>query len=286
MAVDAQVAGKPRASGTGRSGPGSDRVSADSPPIQIRSVARAAAILRLRTFSARGLGIAEIAKELSLPKGTVHGIVRTLKRERFVEQDTDSGKYRLGETVLPMGFSYLEANSLRAASLHGAHLLASRASESVRVGTLFEDKVLIVHHVFRPDNTHQMLDIGTLVPVHATALGKALLALRHDRVAAVAAVGLRGFTPHTKTAADALQRELDEIAARGWATEIGELQHGAASIAAPIAAGTIAKPGAIAIEGSVERLFEEGSPRTELVSAVTESARAITRRLGTSPGEV
>jgi DNA-binding IclR family transcriptional regulator len=258
-------------------------MSADSAPIQIRSIARAAAILRLLTASARGLGIAEIATELSLPRGTVHGIVRTLKRERFVEQDTDSGKYRLGETLLPMGFSYLEANALRAASLHEAHLLSGRTGESIRVGTLFEDKVLIVHHVFRPDNTHQMLDVGTLVPVHATALGKALLALRRDRVAAVAAVGLRGFTPDTRTDADALERELDEIAARGWATEIGELQHGAASIAAPIPAGTIAKPGAIAIEGPVDRLFEEGSPRTELMSAVTQSARAIIRRLGVSP---
>ncbi|NED56439.1 IclR family transcriptional regulator, partial [Micromonospora aurantiaca] len=53
---------------------------------------------------------------------------------------------------------------------------------AVRIGTLLEGRVLVVHHVFRPDDTLQAMDVGSLLPLHATALGKALLA--HDANAA------------------------------------------------------------------------------------------------------
>ena len=49
---------------------------------------------------------------------------------------------------------------------------------SVRIGTLLENQVLIVHHVFRPDDSRQALEVGSLVPAHATVPGKALLAKR------------------------------------------------------------------------------------------------------------
>ena len=51
-----------------------------------------------------------------------------------------------------------------------------RANEAVRVGALHGEAVLIVHHVFRPDSSLQILEVGEMLPLHATALGKAVLA--------------------------------------------------------------------------------------------------------------
>ena len=152
-------------------------------PGTIQSIERAAAILRLLSGRNRRLGVAQLAGELELPKATVHGILRTLAAVGFVEQDEESGKYQLGAALLHMGSSYLDGNELRARALNWSDSLASRSGESVRIGTLHEGKVLVVHHVFRPDDSLQALEVGALQPAHATAMGKVLLAA--NRYAAV-----------------------------------------------------------------------------------------------------
>ncbi|MFG1965058.1 IclR family transcriptional regulator [Nonomuraea sp. NPDC049028] len=142
----------------------------------IQSVERAAGILRLLASGPRELGVAELARAMGLPKGTLHGILRTLVHVGFVEQDEATGRYRLGGTLLHLGSSYLDVNVLRTRSLNWADALAGRSRESVWIGTAHEGGVLVVHHVFRPDDSMQVLQVGTLLPAHATALGKVLLA--------------------------------------------------------------------------------------------------------------
>src|ERR1700741_74887 len=144
-------------------------------PGHIQSIERAAAILRLLSGRSLRMGVGELACELSLPKGTVFGILKTLREVGFVEQDKESGKYQLGPALLHMGSSYLDGNELRTRALNWADSLAARSNESVRIGTLHEGQALVVHHVFRPDNSRQALEVGALVPEQATALGKVVL---------------------------------------------------------------------------------------------------------------
>jgi DNA-binding IclR family transcriptional regulator len=240
-------------------------------------------MLRLLSGRSRRLGVAELAGELGLPKGTVHGILRTLQAVGFVEQDSDSGKYQLGAALLHMGSSYLDGNELRTRALNWADALATQSGESVRIGTLHENQVLIVHHVFRPDDSRQALEVGTLVPAHASALGKALLA-NHRYLAAEAFGGrLPSFTPATVTDIYRLRRELDEVSEHGWASEVGELFRETASIAAPIEDRRRATVGAMGITGPIERLCDGSRPRAELVSYVVAGARSVSRELGAIP---
>src|SRR5919107_4573295 len=203
-------------------------------PSTIQSIERAAAILRLLSGRNRRLGVAQIAGELELPKGTVHGILRTLAAVGFVEQDAESGKYQLGAALLHMGSSYLDGNELRARALNWSDSLAGRSNESVRIGTLHEGQALVVHHVFRPDNSRQALEVGALLPAHATALGKVLLAHNPYATEAVIDAGLDPFTPATVVEPDTLRDELDEVRLRGWASDVEELVEGEVSVAAPI----------------------------------------------------
>ena len=252
-------------------------------PGRIQSIERAAAILRLLSGRSRRLGVAELAGELGLPKGTVYGILRTLQLVGFVEQDSESGKYQLGPALLHMGSSYLDGNELRTRALNWADGLASRSRESVRIGTLHENQVLIVHHVFRPDDSRQALEVGTLMPPHATALGKALLAHHRYVAAELAGKPLASYTPATVTDVYRLRQELEEISSRGWASEVGELFQGLASIAAPIEDRRRVWVGAMGIAGPIERLCDGSGPRAELVGYVMEAARAVSRELGAIP---
>ena len=164
-------------------------------PGNIQSIERAATILRLLSGRNRRLGVVDIAGEMGLPKGTVHGLLRTLQSVGFVEQDADSGKYKLGAALLHMGSSYLDGNELRTRALNWSDSLATRTREAVRIGTLHEEQVLVVHHVFRPDDTLQTLDVGTLLPGARDGAGQGIA--RPSPVRRVGARGKRagGLTP-------------------------------------------------------------------------------------------
>jgi DNA-binding IclR family transcriptional regulator len=249
----------------------------------IQSIERAAAILRLLSGRNRRLGVAQLAGELDLPKGTVHGILRTLTAVGFVEQDEETGKYMLGAALLHMGSSYLDGNELRTRALNWSDSLAARSGESVRIGTLHDTQVLVVHHVFRPDDSRQALEVGTLLPAHATAMGKVLLAANRYAAAELATSGLAGYTAATISDWETLSAELHEVLTRGWAADVEELEVGVVSIAAPVQDRRAVTVGAIGISGPVERLIEEGAPRTDLVSFVREAARSVSRDLGAIP---
>src|ERR1700738_52613 len=137
----------------------------------IQSVERAALILKALTTESARPGGPGLAERLGLAKGTVHGLLRTLEAHELIEQDPDTGKYRLGVAALQLGNAFLENNELRGRSLLGADSLATRTQEAVRVGVLNGNNVLIVHHVFRPDNSVQILEVGAAIPWHAGALG-------------------------------------------------------------------------------------------------------------------
>jgi DNA-binding IclR family transcriptional regulator len=252
-------------------------------PRNIQSIERAAAILRLLSGRTHRLGVVDLAGELGLPKGTVHGLLRTLQHVGFVEQDEETGKYQLGAALLHMGSSYLDGNELRTRALNWSDSLAARTQEAVRIGTLHEGQVLIVHHVFRPDDSLQTLDVGALLPAHATALGKVLLA-HHPYVATeLTKNGLEAFTATTITDGRRLERELERVQARGWAADIGELVGREVSCAAPIVDRRGVTVGAIGISGPPERLLVARQPRGELVAFVREAARAVSRELGAIP---
>lgn len=249
----------------------------------IQSIERAAAILRLLSGRNRRLGVVQLAGELDLPKTTVHGILRTLAAVGFVEQDPESGKYQLGAALLHMGSSYLDGNELRTRALNWSDSLAARSGESVRIGTLHESQVLVVHHVFRPDDSRQALEVGTLQPAHATAMGKVLLAAHRYAAAELGAAGLAQFTSATITDWETLLAELEDVLERGWAADAEELVAGEVSLAAPIHDRRGVAVGAIGISGPVERLSDNGTPRMELVSFVREAARSVSRDLGAIP---
>lgn len=246
----------------------------------IQSLERAAAVLRLLAGGERRLGLSEIASALELPKGTAHGLLRTLQQEGFVEQDAATGKYQLGAELLRLGTSYLDVHELRARALVWADDLARSRGESVYLGVLHQQGVLIVHHVFRPDESRQVLEVGAMQPLHSTALGKVLAA--YDPVAhSEAQDGERqAFTRQTVTDSDDFEYLLDLTRARGWATDVEETWEGLASVAAPIHDRRRMPVGAVGVTGAVERVCEDGELRPDLVASVRDCARAVSRDLG------
>jgi DNA-binding IclR family transcriptional regulator len=186
--------------------------------------------------------------------------------------------------VLLLGNAYLDGSELRARSLLWAEALAQRANEAVWVASLSGSRVIVLHHVFRPDNTVQILEVGAAIPWHACALGHAIVAQLNDAQRASLLAGeLAPLTGRTKTARSALSRVLAQVRRQGYAVEDQEATVGDAGVAAPILGrdGTVA--GAIGVVGAADRLLAPAT-RAELARAVQEAARAVSRDLGAARG--
>src|SRR5712692_987061 len=188
----------------------------------IQSLDRATAILKALASGPRRLGVSELAERLGLARPTVHGLLQTLQAHGFVEQDPYSDKYQLGPGLLQLGYSYLDLNELRARAIGHADHLATRTGAAVRVGVMHGSSVVVVHHVFRPDATFGVPEVGIQLPLHASALGKAILAYSPaEMVEDLLAEPLPRLTKQTLSDAE-LRHELEVIRDSGIATERDE----------------------------------------------------------------
>jgi DNA-binding IclR family transcriptional regulator len=245
----------------------------------IQSVDRSARILKALAAGPRRLGVSELAERLELSRPTVHGLLQTLQAHGFVEQDRDSDKYQLGAGLLQLGNSYLDLNELRSRSIVHSERLAERTDMAVRVGVMHGATVVVVHHVFRPGTALQIPEVGAELPVHASALGKALLAFAP---AAVLDDLLSEPPPKltSRTLAPApLRRELASVRERGIAREKDEAVLGESSVAGAIFDHSGHAVGSIGVVGDTERVLPRG-PARGLAAGVTEAARGISRELG------
>jgi DNA-binding IclR family transcriptional regulator len=244
----------------------------------IQSVDRAIRILSALQ-GARRMSLSELAGRLELPPSTVHGIIRTLVDHGMVTQERGSGRYQLGPAVLRLGNVYLDTLELRSRAVTWSEELARRSGFAVRTGVLLGDDVVIIHHEPRPDGSRQMPEVGIVIPAHASALGKALLAfLPDDAKRLLDGPALRSMTGETVTDPALLAAQLDQVGTSGIALESDEAVLGECGAAAAVFDATGLAVGAVGVVvPSNEWPVDDG-----VVDAVRSTARTISRELGAS----
>lgn len=239
----------------------------------IQSVDRAIRVLTALQ-GARRMSLSELAARLDLAPSTTHGIVRTLVQHGMVVQERGSSRYQLGPAVLRLGNVYLDTLELRSKAIPWAEDLARRTGLAVRTGVLLIDDVVIIHHEPRPDGTRQMPEVGIVIPAHASALGKAMLAFAPDEAERMLGDGeLRSMTGETLTSPDDVRRQLEQVRATGIAREQDEAVLGEGAVASPVFDSWGDVVGAIGVVVS-------GSTESDPADRVRETARALSRELG------
>lgn len=242
----------------------------------IQSVDRALRILAVLQGDHR-LSLGEIATRLDLPPSTVHGIVRTLLAHRMVVQEHDSGQYRLGPAVLTLGNVYLDTLELRSRVTPWAEDLSRRSGLAVRTAVILADDVVVVHHEPRPDGSRQMPEVGIVIPAHACALGKAILAFDDEAAETVLEGGpLSSMTGDTVTDVTAFRRELDKVRDTGIAEENEEAVLGECGLAAVLSDRFGGAVGAI---GLVATTTDWPLP-PDVFASLRNAARSVSRELG------
>jgi DNA-binding IclR family transcriptional regulator len=201
----------------------------------IRSIERALKILEL-VQGADELGITEIATRLSLPKGTTHGVVKTLEKHGYLEQNLQTRKYRCGPTLIQMGLAVVSRLDLRRLSQQKAQRLSEKFNQVAYVTILVRDMCMVVAY-HAPNRFFVLLpQTGSSFPAYSTAMGKVLLAAlppaQFDEI--FQNMELQRFTAYTITDKEALKERLREVSKRGYDVTHQESVIGLSCVAAPI----------------------------------------------------
>lgn len=223
----------------------------------IQSIQRAVAILRSFTETEPELSVMDISRRLNLHKSTVSRMLSTLAHEGLVEQNPETGKYRLGLGLIGLAGVALGRLNARAAAQPYLTELVDATQETVNVTVVDGRECVNIERAFSPRPIRYMGWIGRRTPLYCTASGKVLLAFMPpaERDARLPQT-LTGYTDKTITTRSGLEQSLAEVCRNGYAIVHEEYEEGFSSIAAPIYNHRAEVIGTIAISGPTYRLNE------------------------------
>ncbi|TYP53249.1 IclR family transcriptional regulator [Thermosediminibacter litoriperuensis] len=251
----------------------------------VQSIERAMRILEELAGEKDGIGVTDLSCRVQLHKSTVHRILNTLLRLGYVEQNLYSEKYRLGTKLLYLGGAILDRMDIRRESHELLKQLAEEVNETVHLVIPDNDKALYVDKIDSNRTIRMYSQIGRRAPLHASAVGKAILAFSTpDYVEKIINNGLERYTKNTIVDPDKLIEHLKEIRVRGYAVDDEENEEGIRCVGAPVFDYTGKVIAAVSISGSTVTIPPERVP--ELASKVLDCARIISRKMGWRAGEM
>jgi DNA-binding IclR family transcriptional regulator len=247
----------------------------------IQSVSRALDILEAFTATEGELGVTELSRRLKLHKNNVFRLLATLETRGYVEQDKESGNYRLGMKTFEVASVFTHHLGVVRQARPVLEHLAQTTGEAAYLGVLDGPWVVGVDMVDTTQPVRVVSHLGRRLAAHAAALGKAQLAFRsrEEREEMWKLHAPPSLTGRTLVDPLRLEEELARVAEREWALEDEELEPGVRGLAAPIRDYARRVVGAIGVRGPAFR-FPLERIEAELVPRVRAAARDVSKRLG------
>ncbi len=243
------------------------------------TVTKAMSILDILASKADvGVGLAELCTLIEIPKSSTHRYLVTLQELGLAERRSND-RYYLGTKVIELAGLYLLNSDLRNDCQAALDELADVTGETVHLAVPSGTEVVYIAKVESKHALSMFSHIGAHLPMHCTALGKAILAFSDaGELEEVLSKPLLSRTPNSITSIDGLKDELMKIRARGYALDNEENEIGIRCIGAPIFDYTTRPIGAISISAPRERMDEERCKT--LGPLVHQAALAVSRRKG------
>ncbi|MEY2514733.1 MAG: hypothetical protein QOJ89_2091 [bacterium] len=239
-----------------------------APAYPISSVDNALRLLLLYR-QRRLIRVTDAAEMLGVGRSTAHRLLATLQHHGFAEQDPETRAYRAGPALAEIGLASIREDGI------GEHLrpfmkrLRDEVNETIQLVVLQGAKCLFIETVesHRPLRTASR--VGIVVPAHCLSGGKALLAaLEPERLRRLYPTPqIPAATPRSISSRDELEAHLDEIRARGYATNFGESEEEIGSIGVAVH-GADGRPRAgLAVSGPLSRVNETRTAELETIVA-------------------
>jgi DNA-binding IclR family transcriptional regulator len=244
------------------------------------------AIHLLKTFSEEEaeLGISELAKRLEIAKSTVHRLATALLDEGLLDQNQDTGRYRLGIGLFSLGSQVRTRLDVAVEAKPFLNDMRAKLGENARLAILNRRNVVFIHDFESNESVRLRSITGQYRPAHCTAEGLCLLAgLRSTALDGWLAEPLTPRTVNSVNSADELRERIRRVKRIGYATEEEECEIGTRCIAAPVFQADGKVIAAIGLAGPRLRLKKRDFP--QLAEEVMACAQKLSERLGYEAGQ-
>lgn len=206
----------------------------DKDPEYLSTLERGLAVLRAFNQNRPEMQLSEMAAATDLSPAVARRCLNTLVQLGYVAKH--GRRFLLRPEVLVFGSAFMSSMNLETVALPALQRLRDETGDSSSMAVLSGHDILYVAHVSTNRHIRVSANVGTRFPLHATSLGKVLLAFQgEDAIEAyLKAATLTRFTEHTLTDPAALRARLTRARADGFSSALDELDYGIVSVAVPV----------------------------------------------------
>jgi IclR family transcriptional regulator, KDG regulon repressor len=246
----------------------------------IQALDRALRMLDLFDEQTPEMKLTEISARMNLHKSTAHALLKTLQLHGYIEQDEQTGKYRLGLRLLEKGQLLLQNLDIRNVARPHLQALSDATGQTTHLLILDGREGVYIDKVEGPQAAIRYSRIGRRVPLHSSAGGKVLAAFQPQDVLERI---LKNYpyvrhTPNTIHSEAEFRRELEEVRKNGCAFDREENEPGVCCVGAPIFGHDGQLMAAMSLSCMTARVDEKEARR--LAELVRRTAAEISARLG------
>lgn len=233
---------------------------------------RALGVLGAFDETHRQLSLSALAERANLPLPTAHRLVGELSAWGALER-LESGQYAIGRRLWALGHLARAETGLREVAEPFLHDLYGATMATVHLAVREGTDVVYIDRLRGNRSVPVVSKVGGHLPMHATGVGKVLLAYAPDDVQTAVLANLTRVTPYTITQPGILRRQLRRVLDEGYATTSEEMSLGACSLAVPV----FRRGEVVAALGLVVASLKTG--RDRLRGSLQVAAQSIGRRL-------
>lgn len=246
----------------------------------MQSVERALSILEVLGEDEEGLRLTDIAAQTSLPPSTVHRLLTTLEKRRFVQFDQSDGMWHVGRQTFAVGSSFVRQRNFVAPSIPFLRELRDKTRETANLGVIDEGEVVTLAQVESREIMRAISPVGGRAPVTSSGMGKAILST-YPQGTVSGVIGrnrMRRMTEKTICEIPAFMDHLTKVRSSRYAVDDEEFVVGLRCVAATVYNQQGEAFFSISVSGLANRLTPERVP--SIGALLVETADRLTHALG------
>ncbi len=246
---------------------------------QVQSLGRALSILE-RLADADGMTLTDLAQSVGLAPSTTHRLLTTLQQRRFADFDEEYGVWVIGVGAFNVGNAFLRNRRIVTLGRPVMRRLMEDVGETVNLAVEDQSELVYVTQFESHAPMRAFFRPGRRAPMHASAVGKAMLAEMDDAKVTdyLHRKGMPRFTDKTIVDPAALRAELQQVRERGWAVDDEEHTVGMRCVASTIHNEHGEVIAGVSVSGPSVRVTE--TRLGELGARVVQAANEITEQIG------
>lgn len=249
----------------------------------VPALKRAHDLLDILSSATRPVKASVLADKTGMSRSTLYLLLDALERRKWIEKRADG--YIIGLTLFEFGNAYVRDDRLLSAFRRESAVFVLKHNEVVQLAVLDGSEVVYIAREDAPRPVRLVSDLGSRLPAHCCALGKALLAgLGDDEITALLPARLPPITEHTRTRRSDLLVDLASIRETGLAVEREESTIGLTCFAAFVGVTPLGKR--VAVSCSVPLARMDRRREKQLAVSVVGMADRIGRAMQTRGGVV